>query len=220
MSFWNALRSCNGPTHFAVFFRGNFAKAVTLGGRVDGVKLYTYACTNPNGYVLTDRKLDGRYRVIESKRVFVLAYDQDEITEVRFSELANYDYFLTSKLSGCRFVVTGTGVSHVSWSAGRPQDRWCGSQDMRDEAQADNMQKIPKNMRRLSITPGTSPLEATLSEEGTNIFPSASYDLQTERVLMFGYKNNNVWHFKMLTYQKGGSRKDGSWSKFVSVRVG
>lgn len=216
MSFWHALKSCNGPSNFEVTLHGEFIEAVTLGGCVGEIKIYTYKHANPTGYVLTNIKLRGN-KHIESENVYVLAYDEDGITEVTFEELRDYEYFVTSEFSGCRFVVTDEGVSHVSWSAGRPPSRWCGSQAMRDIAEAGNMERQPTQLRRLSITAGTSVLEKILGENGTAIIPSESYKLKTESVMMFGYQENGIWHFKMLKYRKGRSSGSGIWSTFVSV---
>ena len=214
MSFWNALRHCHGPTNFAVSFFGTFAgEVLSEGGHVGGLDIYTYNF-GPNVHYQLSNWYAAGPALVEARRVFVLAWMRDGITEVTFQTLEGYDYFLTSEFSGCRFVVTEYGVSHVSWSAGRRASTWEGSQQMRDVAEVGAMTQVPCFRRRLSISGGPGLLDALLSASGrTN--STASYDGQNERVMIFGYKEGGVWHFKMLTYPIGGGSQAGTWTTFI-----
>lgn len=230
MSFWTALRSCNDRTNFGINFLSAFANEVSGGGgQIAGMDIHTYRTSPflfthagrigyfPTMYYLSDLRFLGD-APIETARVFVLGWRVDGISSVTFTTLQGYDYFLTSEFSGCRFVVTNEGVSHIAWSAGGQRSSGNASQAQRDQAEAGSSATVPTFRRRLSISASAGGLDASRAGLSADN-PGFSYDVATQRVMVFGFKEHGIWHFKMLTYPQGSSQV-GRWTNFISVRIG
>ncbi|MDE1009491.1 MAG: hypothetical protein OSB38_27885, partial [Paraburkholderia fungorum] len=114
MSFWKDISSYIGPTKFGVKLWDKLALPKDYGGWVAGLTMATY--WDGQNYCLSN-DLSKNY-LIEKESVYFLSWAVDDVTKVSFKTLNNFDYFLTSEFSGCRFVVTDVGVAHVAWSAG------------------------------------------------------------------------------------------------------
>lgn len=211
MSFWENLKNFNGKAQFFICFQ--FAGEVgTEGGHIGGLDIHTY-CDPATGLVTLEKDYSAKPGFVEKKHAYVLSWKHDAITEVTFQTLSGYDYFMTSRLSGCRFVVTSDSVSHIACFAGGDRSKSLQSQEARDNAEVASMKAVPKWRRRLSISGTTGIVDAAYLLLGLDN-QAASYDVHSDFVMMFGYKENSVWHFKMLKSPKNFSHF-GEWSIFI-----
>ncbi|HEY0064959.1 MAG TPA: hypothetical protein VGC21_22765 [Telluria sp.] len=211
MSFWTNL-----PNYF-----GNWTGHIALidrlaqeyaGSVIGGIDIYSYP--DVIGGTFTGYSLSEQYysNAVERKRVYFLPWMRDHVTQVSFSDLSGYDYFLTSEFTGCRFVVTSHAVAHVAWSAGRDPALWSGTQGQRDMAEYTEMNHAgvrPTWRRKMSLTTVNGPWDAALAGAG---FDTGGQSYGGARAMIFGYKVGSQWHFKMLQYATG---TNATWSNFI-----
>ncbi|WP_147408599.1 hypothetical protein [Paraburkholderia fungorum] len=217
MSFWQNIASYIGPTRFGVQLWDKLALAQDDDGWVAGLTMATY--WDGQNYCLSN-DLNKNY-LLEEKSVYFLSWAIDDVTKVTFETLNNFDYFLTSEFSGCRFVVTDVGVAHVAWSAGGDRENGIGTQDRRDLSEyhklgyAPEKRGAPKYRRKLSFTSTTGDLDDYLAAVSTNN-KGQSYE-GGNRALVFGYRVHGGWSFKVLRYDENVGSKTGTWSNFACV---
>lgn len=212
MSFWRDISTYAGNTPFGVVPDARLALEVGQGGWVAGLNMYTRV--DGGDYILTNEKSDD---AVETVSVYFLSWKVDDTSKVSFETLKNYNYFMTSEFSGCRFVVTNYGVAHVAWSAGGNRSMGLGSQALRDSAEATALSYDkfpPKYRRRLSTTGGLGTLDSYLGRIGSN---NAGQSYNNERALVFGYRVSGGWAFKVLRYNAGQPSSSGYWSNFACV---
>lgn len=213
MSFWKDLSTYSGPTQFGVSLWDKLAYEQGGGGWVAGLDMNTYKLGG--NYILTNKDYGGVPE--ETVSVYFLSWKLDDTSRVLFETLKGFDYFLTSEFSGCRFVVTNYGVAHVAWSAGGHRASGIASQDRRDLAEFQALSYAthpPAYRRRLSISGTPGILDNALGAINSNN-SGQSYD--NERAMVFGYRVNGGWAFKVLRYTAAGGSSSGTWSNFACV---
>lgn len=216
MSFWNDLPTYTGKSNFGVILLDKLAQEQSSGGWVAGLTMYTHKFNSK--YYLSNKSLSNwGVFPLEKVSVYFLSWKVDDISKVSFKALQGFDYFLTSEFSGCRFVVTEFGVAHVAWSAGGHRATGNASQQQRDAAEYDALSYAkhpPKYRRRLSISNSDGALDTHLVTTHNTNNTGQSYN--NERAIVFGYRINGGWAFKVLRYKPGKS-EEGTWSNFASV---
>jgi hypothetical protein len=208
MSFWNNLGSYVGFGSQRVDLIDDLATPYDESRLMGGVDVYTFGTGST--YVLTNKAYEG---AVEAKRVYFLSWKIDDITEVTFEQLNGYDYFLTSKFTGCRFVVTDRNVAHIAWSAGGNREAGLGTQALRDRAEYDTLEyatKPPTLRRKLSFTTETSALDTAISASGRRTDGGSYFG---NSAMIFGHRVDKIWRFKKLEYTADG--KFGVWSNFI-----
>jgi hypothetical protein len=214
MSFWQNISSYIGKTTFGVKLADKLALPADQGGWVAGLTMATYRIGS--NYYLSDNL---QHNPLERTSVYFLSWAVDDVTKVSYDTLKDFNFFLTSEFSGCRFVVTEVGVSHVAWSAGGNRAMGIGSQALRDQSEANelgyNKFGAPKYRRKMSFTQGNSNLDTQLVQAGTKN-ASQSYE-DGGRVMIFGYRVDGGWAFKALRYDKNTGSETGTWSNFACV---
>ncbi|MFL9864900.1 hypothetical protein PQR67_12045 [Paraburkholderia fungorum] len=211
MSFWADISSYIGQTTFGVKLHGKLALPASDGGWRGGLTMATYKLGSD--YYLSD---DHQFNPIETESVYFLSWSVDGVTKVSYETLKDFNYFLTSEFSGCRFVVTDYGVAHVAWSAGGHRASGIGSQDLRDTSERkelgyDTFGK-PKYRRKLSFTSSAAPLDNELTTAGTD--NSSQHYEGGNRAMVFGYRVQGGWAFKVLRYDGNTGSGTGTWSNF------
>jgi hypothetical protein len=212
MSFWNDLPTYSGPTQFGVHLVDKLGAEEGGGGWVAGLDMNTYKVGST--YFLTNKHYGDPQETVS---VYCLSWRLDDTSRVLFETLNDFNYFVTSELSGCRFVVTNYGVAHVAWSAGGHRASGIASQTLRDWAEFQALSygtHPPTYRRRLSISGTPGILDNALGAINSNN-SGQSYD--DERAMVFGYRVNGGWAFKVLRYTEAGGSSSGTWSNFACV---
>lgn len=217
MAFWANFESYAGKTNFGVKLIDKLALPAGKGGWVAGLNMATYS--DGKNYYLSNELHHTVAPRLEVESVYFLSWAVDDVTRVTFETLASFNYFLTSEFSGCRFVVTETGVAHVAWSAGGNRSKGIGTPELRDGAEKKTLygdgKFLPEYRRKLSFTSGSScPLDTDLWNAYTD---NSSQSYNGDRALVFGRRINGGWHFKVLRYSESAGSENGVWASFAGV---
>ena len=211
MSFWKDLPTYSGPTTFGVSLWDKLGQEQTSGGWVAGLDMRTYKLNND--YILTNKSYGGQ--PLETVSVYFLSWKVDDVSKVTYQTLRGYNFFMTSEFTGCRFVVTNVGVAHVAWSAGGNRATGNASQNKRDLAEFDSLgygTERPVYRRKLSLSGTKGVLDTSLEKVNTD---NVTQSYNDESAMVFGYRVQGGWAFKVIRYASNAGSNTGTWSNFA-----
>lgn len=211
--FWDDVKAANGENTMGVItMAGELAneKGDTNAQGARWISATASATPVPVGYTLTI-VADKANNSAETKYAYWLPWKNISVEKVMMSALnaSGCDYFLTSMLTGCRFVATDIYVAHISNEQASGQDITT-TQQARDAVETPLMMKVG-HRRKLSIT-AQDKRGIDWTGEDTISSYKRSADLQTGSAFVIGYKDEGAWKFKWLKHSLGENFPDGVWS--------
>jgi hypothetical protein len=218
-NFWTAIEAANGANAMGVI---RLCGALDLEGGALNPQgpVWVHAgerSGNEPGYDLTpvannDAGSD------EIKQVYWLPWKNRSVEKVLNSKLdsSNCRYFLTSMLTGCRFVATDTLVAHVSNEQGTAQEPTT-NQAGRDHAESGIlMEPLATHRRKLSISAVQPEPEKNGMNWGDDWDIVHSYQRDGKvgagSAFVIGYKTHAGWTYKWLKHLENKNRPSGTWS--------
>jgi hypothetical protein len=196
--FWEDLKKECGDSQFQFYIDHNQTR---LSGEY-------HASTNPIGPVHMEAYVQGEFVALEivaektatSALVYWLPWKNRSVTKIERSvvEGSGCDFFLTTMLSGCRFVYDGTVLAHVANDAGHG-----AGTDQRGLAEGEHgIASSSASYRRLSCSDLTAPnIESYFMEEKDK-----------GRAMVWGTRGEAGWSYKWLKHTNVAPK--GKWFAF------
>jgi len=194
--FWDALQSANGANTMGnIILVGDFTDQLKSAGNNNKGLKYAGATKNlgGEGYTVTcqNESFTG------SVPIYWLPWLKNETVyaERAWFEKSKCEYFVTSALSGCRFVLTPQHVIHIAAEVCHAGGK--------DGAQNEITKGDPR-ARKMSVSINAS------NEQGYG-----NYRERTERGLglVFGMRRDGIWTYKALKYTLGST--GGTWETMI-----
>jgi hypothetical protein len=225
-SFWEAIQAASGANAMGVIrFDGrlNLEKDTTTNNQG---AVFVHAAERTTGYDLSV-VADNAGNSADIKKVYWLPWKNRSAEKVLLTDLNNSgcDYFLTSMLSGCRFVATEFYVAHISNEQGISDSSVTTTREGRDLAEGPLLAPskpteahgYSESRRKLSISPlpvGESASRGLEAIAKHDII--ASYQRGDKAgvgsALVLGYKVGEEWTYKWLKFTAGANSPEGTWA--------